>query len=672
MTKTPRRLVQTSTEVKKQYKKNGVVVPPQKLKQLERGLELDLRATRCRESEERRKAAKKKRVERDAKEERARQQIGIGLATQMVGYSHTQAQLKNGMEAFLGVKKRQDEEKRLKEIEITEKLEAIALIVEKEPWEEEEDDGVNDDDSAEDIALDVTAVTGSCGQHFLDDDLDDDCLLQAHDLVMSDPVEETRMIAPTPPKPALPPSKPTEPFHAPTNKDLNFVRNHGPTNKIVEAVLDKLPDELVELLSQDISMKYPEWDPLPGLLHKLNPIGLPPHRLRIKTGCTVILLRDLNNSSALSRSQHLQVLRVDKHCLECLVLDGQLKGTKTILTRVPFLAKYRNQDQYPFQRAQFPVRVAIDYTPAAIPQDMAQSGFKLPGVAGRPIVPNVPPTRLASRDMEAKEKPTRNSGFRVPGVAASKLSSSALRAHTPMVKPVASPPSQFLDGWDDFLESGTQIARELSVDAPKTVAKASVVSMGPPPLNTDLMPPMSTQDLNFCMDDLDDECTPVGPAPRPSTVSQHSKSKEQTKELFELPDKIPADSKQSEISNTKLASKQSLPLASLKRSATTDTAKHGSKLKAQKIGPPAIDLSNLRPSQKPPSVSDRPGLKRKGFVPPAPPSKRRCASALHPVLPAKPAAAIVKPRVMNNDFLMSTQEVASFFDDDDDDEEDDH
>jgi hypothetical protein len=103
---TPQRIARTSTELKKQYGKTGPLLTERQQKQLEHGSELDQRAARAREADERRKAAKKKREEREAKEARARKQIGVGLATQLIGYSHTQAQLKNGMEAFLGVNTR--------------------------------------------------------------------------------------------------------------------------------------------------------------------------------------------------------------------------------------------------------------------------------------------------------------------------------------------------------------------------------------------------------------------------------------------------------------------------------------------------------------------------------------------------------------------------------------
>ena len=72
MVPTPHRIALTSTELKKQHKKNGPRLNERQQKQLERDAELEERATRARKAEESRKAAKKKREEREAKEARAR------------------------------------------------------------------------------------------------------------------------------------------------------------------------------------------------------------------------------------------------------------------------------------------------------------------------------------------------------------------------------------------------------------------------------------------------------------------------------------------------------------------------------------------------------------------------------------------------------------------------
>lgn len=424
MAPTPHRIAHTSTELKRQHRKNGSLLNERQRKQLARELELNQRAAQAREAEERRKAAAKKRKEKEAKEAAARKQLGVGLATQLIGYSHTQAQLKNGMEAFLGLSKKKDAQRRQRELELTKKLEETVATIEKEPWDDDDDD----DDDAPDLA----EPNASLGEQWADDDLDDASLLEAHNLVVSDLVEEPSSKGQSQPAPVshtaiTPPlaSNPSKPILV--KEDPEFTRTHGPINKTIEAALDKLPGPLIELLSQDISLKTPEWDPAVGLLHKLNPVGLPQHRLRIKVGCVVTLLKDLNTSSQLSKSQHVQILRSENERLECLVLDGQLRGTKTFLTRVPFRAKYKNLDQHSFQRTQFPICVALGYRPSQPLPETSQAGFKVPSVQGR-IPPTILPRKPTPPATKVKSPAIVNPVFKLPGLPASKSScSSTLR-----------------------------------------------------------------------------------------------------------------------------------------------------------------------------------------------------------------------------------------------------
>lgn len=653
MAPTPHRIAQTSSEVKKQHKKNGPRIPERQLKQLERAHELDQRAARFRDAEERRKVAKKKREEREEKEERARKQLGVGLATQLIGYSRTQAQLKNGMEAFLGVKRRKEDEQRKKDLELTKQLEAIAQDMDNEPWDDEDD--------ADDITLDLAERNVSSGEHWVDDDLDDDSLLAAHDMLVSDPVDEEIIAAPLPE--VLLPIVRTSDVQVPPKDDSEFVRVHGPTIPTIETMLDGLPEDLIELLSLDLSLKSPEWNPSPSLLHKLNPLELPPHRLRVKVGCIVTVLRDLNTSSQLSRSQHLRILRAESDRLECLVLDGQLEGTKTFLTRVPFFARYKNQDQYAYQRTQFPIRVSTDYIPASLSRDVSQSGFKLPSIPGRVSNAHLP-KKASNSVVKVKPQANQNPNFKLPGLPASKLTLPVASKPIDINKP---PPPLFsttLDGWDDFLESGTQIARELSAEASQLTARPSsapVISSIPP---ADSIPPMSTQDFDFSLDDLDEEIRPKAVHKKAMKSLPIDSQKRPTITARNIVEPKPPESRASVP-----MPKPITPAGPITTKAPLMTTKQTRKTQERAASAPAIDLSTLRASQKPPSVSDRPGLKRKATTGPStnyrPIPKRTCFPITSPAPLIKPVA-VPKAPTLSNEFLMSTQDVASFFEDDDD------
>lgn len=646
MPATPLRIAQTSSELKKQRKQNGLQIPARQQKQLERAYELDQRAARFRDAEERRRAAKKKREEKEAKEERARQQIGVGLATQLAGYSHTQVQLKSGMEAFLGVNKRKEEAQRNKTMALLGKIDVISEAVNKEPWDD-------DDEDEDDIVEAISQAAAPCEKSSIDYGLDDDSLLEADKLAVPEPKDASAAV-----------KVPAAVEQTPAAGSAAFDQFHGPVNKIIESVLETLPEPLIELLSQDISTKLPGWDPTPSILHKLNPVGMPPHRLRIKLGCVVTLLRDLNTSTPLSKSQHLRILRAENERLECLVLDGQLEGTKILLTRVPFQAKYKNDEQFPFQRLQYPVRIATNYSLSGSTRPMPQSGFKLPSIVG-----HARPSSTTRRTKPLAAKPllptNSNPAFKLPGLPASKTvpamrTASSNNKHTTLIKSDPIP-----DCWDDFLESGTQIARELSNDIAPTATNGLTRSMAHSPSINHTLPPLSTQDLDFSLDDLDD-VSPINPAgPKPSLGPAR-----------DITTPVPSVSEPASTNTSAAPS----PLA--KTVAPALPAKASPK-QASTTVPDARPQSNSMPEnqrtilmrnsdiisdqRKPPSVSDRPGLKRKTWTAPkanrAPDLKRKC---LQPSFANPPATGVNKTVTHDSldDFILSSQDVVSFFDDD--------
>lgn len=650
----PKHIAQTSTEAKKAYKKNGAAISERTHKQLQRGYELEQRAARERENEQRRKLAKEKRIEREKKEEAARKQTGVGLATQLIGYSHTQANLKKGMEAFLGIdkSKREEERRRMdeakrREEELARKLEAIAQDIEREPFD--------DDDDIDDALLDLPVAAVQDVGGWVDEELDDDTLLEVHDLVVSDPIEGPvhERISETPRSATAPPTSqrrtssenqhvpnvplaesvsPEPPKQDTTKADIEFIRTHGPVNKALETALERMSGDIIELLSQDTAPVASNWAPAHGLLYKLNPIGLPPHRLRVKVGCVVVCLRDLNTSSQLSKSQHVRILRVENDRLECLTLDGQLAGTKTVITRVPFQAKYRNDDKFPFIRVQYPVRVATDYISTDLPHDVQPSAFKLPSINGKVRPPTLVkrPTPPAGK---AKSQASSNPSFKLPGLPASKVQASNSSKSAAPAQPAA-PMLVALDGWDEFLESGTQIARELANEStpihplPENPAKMSDVA--------DPAPPLSTQDLDFSLDDLDDE-----------PPSRHARNPE--------PDTRTQSAASTAVPVVKAAvpKKTSRSPPSVKPGPLSRTANIRRIISGRTTPPPfvhpQVPLQSKTKRAKPPP--EKPSLAKKLCVAP-------------PTLPLVTTTAVASRRF--SDFGMSTQEASSFFDDDDD------
>lgn len=656
MAPTSLHIAQTSSEAKKKHKQNGLGLPARQQKRLERAHELDIRATRLREAEARRKAAKKKRETKVEKEKDMREHLGIGLATQLIGYSHTQAQLKNGMEAFLGLKKRTEVEQRRRDMGRSNKLEDIACEIEKEPCDY--------DDNADCIAQDLPLANTSFGDSFVDDDLDDDTLLEAQNLAMSNPIETLSplvpALAPAPPLPLpIPPPRPAS--TAPVKHDPSFARLHGPIDRAIERILEKIPAPLIEFLSQDISLKLPDWDPASSLLYKLNRPDLPLHRLRFKVGSIVTLLRDLNTSSPLSKSQHLRILRAENDRLECLVLDGQLQGTNAILTRVAFSANYRDDRHYPFQRTQFPIRISTDFTPPKVLRDVSSSlEVTQPLEQQCQVEPLSLPKGQTLPMQKAQSQVKTGSSFRFSGLRATDLGTYNLSKSLSPCQPKTAVIPHTIDAWDDFLDSSTQIAREICSEVPIHSMPPRLITAAPAS-NAHCISLRSRSDLDISPDDITEA---VLAGRNDSLVGNKTVASVCAKNLSLM--LVPVANSSGHTYGLHP------PTCLLQQPGPEKTSfrfRPKPQLQQPNVNGASSNFAEFTPSQKPPSVSDRPGLKRSASTAPIksqiPATKRICAQQSRLDTVSKP---LTSPEHFNasDSFGISTQEAASFFVDDDD------
>ncbi|KAF2090082.1 hypothetical protein K490DRAFT_62960 [Saccharata proteae CBS 121410] len=140
---------QTIKQAKAAYKKHGPQMSVKERKQLERAAELDRRAERIKEQERKRRDAQKKRQEKEEKERKARESLGLGMATQLAGFNHTQKRLKGAMESFLGFgrKKTDADDKGKADAQLHEEA------ADKDPWDDDvslDDDGFSLDGICED------------------------------------------------------------------------------------------------------------------------------------------------------------------------------------------------------------------------------------------------------------------------------------------------------------------------------------------------------------------------------------------------------------------------------------------------------------------------------------------------------------------------------------------
>jgi ATP-dependent DNA helicase PIF1 len=113
-------------------------------------------------------------------------------------------------------------------------------------------------------------------------------------------------------------------------------------------------------------------------LNTITLLGMPPHRLALKVGVPVILLRNLDTSSALCNGTRLIVRRLARRLIVAEIVGGSHAGTVLNILRITTSSK-GNHWPFTLLRRQFPVQLAFAMTiNKAQGQTMGTVGIYLP------------------------------------------------------------------------------------------------------------------------------------------------------------------------------------------------------------------------------------------------------------------------------------------------------
>ncbi|KAF5822849.1 putative DNA helicase [Helianthus annuus] len=146
----------------------------------------------------------------------------------------------------------------------------------------------------------------------------------------------------------------------------------GPKNEVVHGINDRLlalfPGKEVEYLSSDSICPTEEInDPLhqdlynPEVLNSVKVSGLPNHRLVLKLGVPVMLLRNIDQQNGLCNGTRLQITRLGKRVIEAEILLGGNVGLRTYIPRINMIPSDK-KIPFKFQRRQFPITVCFAMT----------------------------------------------------------------------------------------------------------------------------------------------------------------------------------------------------------------------------------------------------------------------------------------------------------------------
>ncbi|KAL7530004.1 hypothetical protein ACHAWF_003203 [Thalassiosira exigua] len=112
-------------------------------------------------------------------------------------------------------------------------------------------------------------------------------------------------------------------------------------------------------------------------LNRINVSGIPPHRLILKVGACIILIRNLNIRDGHCNGTRYIITELKPH----LIVAKKLKGganSEILVPRIPMISK-ESDFPVPFKRLQFPVLLAYYLTPnRAQGQSLDRAGAFLP------------------------------------------------------------------------------------------------------------------------------------------------------------------------------------------------------------------------------------------------------------------------------------------------------
>lgn len=144
-------------------------------------------------------------------------------------------------------------------------------------------------------------------------------------------------------------------------------------NRMNEKILSKIPgDEKVsysidkatlsgidksDAREEEATLRYPD-----EYLHSLTPPGMPPHKLKLKVGCIVMLIRNLCIADGLCNGTRLLVLKIQNRLLSVQIITGDQKGTVVDIPRIQLNTIGDTKLPFVLYRRQFPVRLAFALT----------------------------------------------------------------------------------------------------------------------------------------------------------------------------------------------------------------------------------------------------------------------------------------------------------------------
>lgn len=93
-----------------------------------------------------------------------------------------------------------------------------------------------------------------------------------------------------------------------------------------------------------------------------TPSGYPHHKLALKVGCVVMLLKNISIHLGLCNGTRMKVIALHTELIECEILYGRHRGERYFISKHRFSPDMKNMPPCPFERVQFPLKLAFAMT----------------------------------------------------------------------------------------------------------------------------------------------------------------------------------------------------------------------------------------------------------------------------------------------------------------------
>uniref|UniRef100_A0A453CJP2 ATP-dependent DNA helicase n=1 Tax=Aegilops tauschii subsp. strangulata TaxID=200361 RepID=A0A453CJP2_AEGTS len=127
-------------------------------------------------------------------------------------------------------------------------------------------------------------------------------------------------------------------------------------------ITDRFPGEEMIYYSFDHAEDDPHNYYPAEFLNSLTPNGLPPHILKLKINCPIILLRNIDPASGLCNGTRLIVRGFMRNAIDAEIVLGQHASKRVFLPRIPLCPSDDEMFPFRFKRKQFPVRLSFAMT----------------------------------------------------------------------------------------------------------------------------------------------------------------------------------------------------------------------------------------------------------------------------------------------------------------------